>query len=60
MAVVQLRNQTKGRTYHHERRAGGDGGVDVRAMDLDPIRGGKLVIQVRRYRSTIPPAPSVT
>jgi hypothetical protein len=60
MAVVQLRNQTKGHTYHHERRAGGDGGVDVRAMDLDPIRGGKLVIQVRRYRSTIPPAPSVT
>jgi restriction system protein len=35
----------------------GDGGVDVRAMDLDPIRGGKLVIQVKRYRSTIPPAP---
>jgi len=35
----------------------GDGGVDVRAMDPDPIRGGKLVIQVKRYRSTIPPAP---
>ncbi len=34
----------------------GDGGVDVRAMDPDPIRGGKLVIQVNRYRSTIPPA----
>ena len=34
----------------------GDGGVDVRAMDPDPIRGGKLVIQVKRYRSTIPPA----
>ena len=35
----------------------GDGGVDVRAMDSDPICGGKLVIQVKRYRSTIPPAP---
>jgi restriction system protein len=35
----------------------GDGGVDVRAMDPDPIRGGKLVIQVKRYRNTIPPAP---
>jgi restriction system protein len=35
----------------------GDGGVDVRAMDPDPIRGGKLVIQVKRYRATLPPAP---
>lgn len=35
----------------------GDGGVDVRAIDPDPIRGGKLVIQVKRYRHTIPPAP---
>jgi len=35
----------------------GDGGVDVLAMDPDPIRGGKLIIQVKRYRSTIPPAP---
>jgi restriction system protein len=26
----------------------GDGGVDVRAMDPDPVRGGKLVIQVKR------------
>jgi restriction system protein len=32
----------------------GDGGVDVRAMDPDPIRGGKLVIQVKRYRHTLP------
>ena len=32
----------------------GDGGVDIRAMDPDPIRGGKLVIQVKRYRNTIP------
>jgi hypothetical protein len=35
----------------------GDGGVDVRAMDRDPIRVGKLVIQAKRYSSTIPPAP---
>lgn len=35
----------------------GDGGVDVLAMDPDPIRGGKLIIQVKRYQSTIPPAP---
>jgi len=35
----------------------GDGGVDVQAMDPDPVRGGKLVIQVKRYRNTIPPAP---
>lgn len=35
----------------------GDGGVDVRAMDPDPIGGGRLVIQVKRYRHTIPPAP---
>jgi restriction system protein len=35
----------------------GDGGVDVRATDPDPVRGGKLVIQVKRYQHTIPPAP---
>ncbi len=40
-----------------ERSGDGDGDVDVRAMDPDPIRGGKLVIQVKRYRSTIPAAP---
>jgi restriction system protein len=34
----------------------GDGGVDVQAMDPDPIRGGKIVIQVKRYRHAIPPA----
>jgi restriction system protein len=26
-------------------------------MDPDPIRGGKLIIQVKRYSSTLPPAP---
>ncbi len=34
----------------------GDGGVDVQAMDPDPVRGGKLVIQVKRHRNTIAPA----
>jgi hypothetical protein len=38
----------------------GDGGVDVKAMDPDPIRGGKLVIQVKRYQHTIPPSQSAT
>ena len=33
-----------------------DGGVDVIATDPDPIRGGRMVIQVKRYDSTIPPA----
>lgn len=32
-----------------------DGGVDVDALDPTPIRGGKLVVQVKRYRSTVPP-----
>jgi restriction system protein len=35
----------------------GDGGVDTQAMDPDPIRGGKIVIQVKRYRATLPPGP---
>ncbi len=35
----------------------GDGGVDIRAVDRDPIRGGKLIIQVKRYQHAIPPAP---
>jgi restriction system protein len=34
----------------------GDEGVDVVAVDPDPVRGGKIVIQVKRYKSTIPPA----
>ncbi|GGO95898.1 restriction endonuclease [Wenjunlia tyrosinilytica] len=32
-----------------------DGGVDVDALDPDPIRGGKIVVQVKRYRNTVPP-----
>ncbi|MFC6061191.1 restriction endonuclease [Streptomyces ochraceiscleroticus] len=34
----------------------GDGGVDVDALDPDPIRGGKIVVQAKRYRSTVPPS----
>ncbi|MHC5902710.1 restriction endonuclease [Streptomyces sp. S6] len=33
----------------------GDGGVDVDATDPTPIRGGKIVVQVKRYRNTVPP-----
>ncbi|GCD41289.1 restriction endonuclease [Streptomyces paromomycinus] len=33
----------------------GDGGVDVDALDSDPIRGGKIILQVKRYRNTVPP-----
>ncbi|MHB9861738.1 restriction endonuclease [Streptomyces sp. YIM S03343] len=32
-----------------------DGGVDVDAVDPTPIRGGKIVVQVKRYRHTVPP-----
>ncbi|MGW2912842.1 restriction endonuclease [Streptomyces asoensis] len=32
-----------------------DGGVDVDALDPAPIRGGKIVVQVKRYRNTVPP-----
>ncbi|WP_335976100.1 restriction endonuclease [Streptomyces sp. CA2R106] len=34
----------------------GDGGVDVDALDPDPIRGGKIVVQVKRYRNTVSPS----
>ncbi|WP_165983899.1 restriction endonuclease [Streptomyces sp. YIM 98790] len=33
-----------------------DGGVDVNAVDPAPIRGGTLVVQVKRYRNTVPPS----
>ncbi|MEU5087294.1 restriction endonuclease [Streptomyces sp. NPDC021356] len=33
----------------------GDGGVDVDALDPAPIRGGRIVVQVKRYRNTVPP-----
>lgn len=32
-----------------------DGGVDVDALDPAPVRGGKIVVQVKRYRNTVPP-----
>ncbi|MFF3329564.1 restriction endonuclease [Streptomyces sp. NPDC002888] len=32
-----------------------DGGVDVDALDPTPIRGGKIVVQVKRYRNTVSP-----
>ncbi|MFI1969631.1 restriction endonuclease [Streptomyces cinnamoneus] len=32
-----------------------DGGVDVEAMDPDPISGGRIIVQVKRYRKTVPP-----
>lgn len=34
----------------------GDGGVDVFAIDSDPLTGGKIAIQVKRSRSTVSPA----
>ena len=34
-------------------RASRDGGVDAVAFDPDPIRGGKLVIQAKRYTNTV-------
>ncbi|MGP4111552.1 restriction endonuclease [Streptomyces sp. 4N509B] len=33
-----------------------DGGVDVAAFDPDPIRGGRIIVQVKRYRNTVPPS----
>ncbi|MEU0840060.1 restriction endonuclease [Streptomyces sp. NPDC005962] len=36
-------------------RRSNDGGVDVEAMDPTPIRGGRIVVQVKRYRGTVPP-----
>ncbi|MFC0847597.1 restriction endonuclease [Streptomyces noboritoensis] len=32
-----------------------DGGVDVEAVDPDPISGGRIIVQVKRYRNTVPP-----
>jgi restriction system protein len=34
----------------------GDGGVDVEARDPDPITGGLIVIQAKRYRATVSPS----
>lgn len=35
-------------------QASRDGGVDAVAFDPDPIRGGKIVIQAKRYTNTVP------
>jgi restriction system protein len=34
-------------------RASRDGGIDAIAFDPDPIRGGKIVIQAKRYTTTV-------
>ncbi len=34
-------------------QASRDGGVDAIAIDLDPIRGGKIVIQAKRYTNVV-------
>ncbi len=34
-------------------RASRDGGVDAVAFDPDPLRGGKIVIQAKRYTNTV-------
>ena len=34
-------------------QASRDGGVDAIAFDPDPIRGGKIVIQAKRYAYTV-------
>ena len=34
-------------------RASSDGGVDAIAFDPDPIRGGKIVIQAKRYTNVV-------
>ncbi|MCX4982430.1 restriction endonuclease [Streptomyces sp. NBC_00572] len=37
-------------------RRSNDGGVDVEALDPDPISGGSILVQVKRYRNTVPPS----
>ena len=34
-------------------QASKDGGVDAVAFDPDPIRGGKIVIQAKRYTNVV-------
>ena len=43
-----LRAQRTGRS--------GDGGVDCEAYDDRPVVGGKVIVQVKRYGNTVPPA----
>ncbi|MDF7798809.1 restriction endonuclease [Pontiellaceae bacterium B1224] len=37
----------------HVTQASSDGGVDAIAFDPDPLRGGKIVIQAKRYTNTV-------
>ena len=37
----------------HVTQASRDGGVDAIAFDPDPLRGGKIVIQAKRYTNTV-------
>jgi len=37
----------------HVTRASRDGGIDAVAFDPDPLRGGKIVIQAKRYTNTV-------
>jgi restriction system protein len=37
----------------HVTQASRDGGVDAVALDPDPIKGGKIVIQAKRYTNTV-------
>lgn len=46
----------RARGYRVETTArSGDEGVDVVAVDPDPVTGGKIVIQAKRYRHTVSP-----
>lgn len=38
----------------HVTQASRDGGVDAVVFDPDPLRGGKIVIQAKRYTNTVP------
>ncbi len=35
-------------------KASRDGGIDAVAFDPDPIRGGKFIIQAKRYNHVVP------
>jgi restriction system protein len=43
----------KGDAEVHVTRASSDGGVDAVILDPDPIHGGKIVIQAKRYTNTV-------
>ena len=53
--VRELFQQEFGRNGGEVRvtQASADGGVDAIAFDPDPIRGGKIVIQAKRYTNTV-------